>query len=548
MKIKYFLISLIVILAAFIRINKVTILPPSLSYDEVDIGYQAMIFNQNQTDYYGNKFPFHFHSFGDYQPSLQIYSVALIQKFTNNINLSVRLPSAVFGTISVLILFLITKSIIPSFLFAISPWAIHFSRIGFAVSGMILCLLLGICFWQKYLQSKKQINIYLTAFFYCLSTYFYSTAKFFIIIIAILTLAIWYKTIFKIGLKKLILPVVFVILLLLPLVIDSFNGKSSYRFSYISIFTLPHREQIVDTLRFQDASLDHPNQLGLSTSPSSFFFHNKYQLVIQRFVSNYINSFSSDFLFLKGDNNLRHGFGGHGLLYIADIIFVLTGLFFYFKSSPKNKISTLFLCLLVLSPIPYALTRDTDFPHATRLILMLPSIVYFSYLGIAYLIKKYPKSIFIVVLVYGMSFLNFWHYYSYHYPQESARAWNTGMEDAVLSTNKYQNRTIVFSDDYISFVSLFLFYRPYKLDFNNSLESHLKQITNDSFSGQVIDNKYYFGHVNWTNLSKFPEDTIYVLPSSEYNVNAFPSYQVLDHIEKKYATQEAFYIIKKHEN
>lgn len=548
MKIKYLLISLIVIFAAFVRIYKVTTIPPSLSYDEVDIGYQAMIFNQNNSDYYGNKFPIHFHSFGDFQPSLQIYSVALIQKFTKNLDLSVRLPSAIFGAISVLILFLITKSIIPSFLLAISPWAIHFSRIGFAVSGMILCLLLGIYFWQKYLKNKNIINIYLTAFFYCLSTYFYSTAEFFIIIIAILTAVIWYKTIFKIGLKNLILPVIFVIFLLSPLIIDSINGKAGYRFSYISIFTMPHREQVVDTLRFQDASFDHPNQLGLSTSPSSFLFHNKYQLVIQRFISNYINSFSSDFLFLKGDNNLRHGFGGHGLLYIVDVLFVLVGLFSYFLSNSKNKISTLFLCLLILSPIPYALTRDTDTPHATRLILMLPSIIYFCYLGIAYLIKKYPKSIYLIVLIYGISFLNFWHYYFYHYPQDSARVWNTGMKEAVISTNKYPENTLVFSNDYISFVSLFLYYHPYKLDFNNSIESHLKQITNDSFSGQVIDNKYYFGHINWTNLSKFPQNTIYILPSSEYNVNAFPSYRVLDHVEKKYATQEGFYVIKNHEN
>lgn len=545
MKTRYLLLFIIILFAGFIRIFKITSLPPALYYDETDIGYQAMVFNQNKTDYYGNKFPVHFHSFGDYQAGLHIYTVALAQKLTNNLDLSVRLPSAIFGVISTIVLFLITKSIIPSLLLAISPWAIHFSRIGFAVSGTLMCLLLGIYFWQKYiLNNKKIINLYLSALFYCLSVYFYSTAKLIILIIAVLMAIIWKKEILKLGIKKFILPILFAILLLVPLTRDTFNGKAGYRFSYISIFTLPHREQIVDTLRFQDASIDHPDEIGISTSYLSKIFHNKYQLIIQRFISNYINSFSSDFLFLKGDNNLRHGFGNHGLLYIIDFIFIFVGLSSYFFTDRKNKLSTLFFWLLLFSPIPYALTRDTDFPHATRLILMLPSIIYFVYLGIKYFLQKYHKLSYLIILLYGISFFNFWHYYYYHYPQESARVWNTGMEEAVTITNSYPNSTLVFSDDYLSFVSFFLYYHPYTLNPGGSLSDHLGQLTNSSFSGQVIDDKYFFGHVNWTNLSNFPSDAIYIIPGSEYKVNSFSSYKIIGHVNKKYETQEEFYIIK----
>ncbi len=544
MKIRHIFLILIIVIAAFIRIFKISTLPPALFYDEVDAGYQALIFNQNKTDYFGNKYPVHFHSFGDYRTSLHIYSIAIMQHLTNNQDLSIRLPSAIYGVLSVLVLFLITKSLIPSFLLALSPWAIHYSRIGFEVSGMLLSLLLGILFWKKYLQKYKLAYLLSSIFFFALSPYFYSTSKLFLIIIAFLIFIIWFKKIIKFNKMHLILGITFAIIFMLPLAVDTLKGQSGYRFSYISIFTEPHREQVVDTLRYQDATLDHPGQIGISTSIFSKIFHNKYQLVLKRFIFNYVNSFSPEFLLLRGDNNARHGFGNHGLLYLIDVFFVFVGLSSYLFLNKKDKLSSLFFWLLIFSPIPYSLTRDSDFPHATRLILMLPSVIYFSYLGIQFLKIKLPHILYLIIPIYGIFFLNFWHYYYYHYPHDSARVWNMGMEEAINITNNYPNDTLVFSDNYLSFVSYFLYYHPYLFDKGDSLNKHLKEVSNESFSGQVIDNKYYFGHVNWTNLSNFPNDTIYILPYSEYKINSFSRYRILKQIDKIYESQESIYIIK----
>jgi hypothetical protein len=539
MKTQTLLLILIVIFAAFIRLYHINTLPPSLFYDEVDAGYQAMVFNQNQSDYYGNKFPINFHSFGDYRTSLQIYSVALSERLTHNPELSIRLPSAVFGILSVIIIFFITKSIIPSFLLAIFPWAIHYSRIGFEVSGMIMVLLTGIYFWQKYLNTSKFKYLLSAIFFFCLSPYFYSTANLFFPIIAILVLIIWHRNILKINIKRIIICLLFGVLLLTPLITTTLGGKSGFRFSYIGIFTMPHREQVTNQLRYEDILLNHSGQIGVKTPLISQILHNKYQLVLQKFTSNYFLSFSTDFLFLTGDNNTRQGFGGHGLLYLIDAPLLLIGLFFYFKK--RDKIGTLFLGMLLLAPVPFALTRDSTSAHATRLILMLPSIIYFVYLGIKNIQLKYPLSIYLIILLYGCSFFNFWHYYNHHYPQESARYWNMSMKEAVIATAPYSENTLVFSDSYLSFVSFFLFYHPYILNPQSSLADHLKPITNNSFSGQVLDNKYYFGHINWTNLSSFPPDTIYVIPSSESTIGSF---QIINTIDKKYLNQEGFLLLK----
>jgi hypothetical protein len=216
-------------------------------------------------------------------------------------------------------------------------------------------------------------------------------------------------------------------------------------------------------------------------------------------------------------------------------------LYTFFKSKPKNKLSFFFFGLLVLSPIPYSLTRDTDSAHATRLILMLPSIIYFSYLGIKNLLTKYRYSILIVFLIYLFSFLSFWHYYYYHYPQESAAVWNTGMKEVIIDIDNYPNNTLVFSESYLSFVSHFLFYKPYIPKTGISLMNNLVKLENESFLGQILDNKYYFGKINWNNISLFPKDTIFIIPETEKN--QIPShFKLIKKIEKKYEMAQNFYI------
>ena len=150
-------LAIVFLFSLFLFLYKNTSVPPSLYSDESDISYQAFIFNKYQTDYFGNKFPIHFHSYSDWQPSFFIYSVALTQKFIGHTDASVRIPAAVFGALTVLIFCLIINlllksevwSIIGGFLLSISPWLFIFSRAGFAVTNMLFLTLLGIYFLDK---------------------------------------------------------------------------------------------------------------------------------------------------------------------------------------------------------------------------------------------------------------------------------------------------------------------------------------------------------------------------------------------------------------
>jgi len=517
--IKIIPLLLIIFTASFFRLSNISNLPPSLFADEVDAGYQADTFNRHLSDYFGNRFPTHFHSFSDWRTSAYIYSISFTKLFVSNPQFSVRLPSAIFSILSVLIFYLITRSKLSALLLAISPWSIHYGRTGFEVSGMIFCFLLGIYF----LQNKRY---FFSVFFFALTPYFYSTAKLFLILLFPIILYFFRSSIFSLKPKKLILLSIFSLVCLLPLITDTISGKSGYRFSYIGIFTMPHREQIVDTLRYEDILISHPSEVGVPTPKTSFLFHNKYQLVVQKFIQNYLSAFSTDFLFINGDSNVRHGFGGHGLLYSFEIFLFFIGLYIWLKN--PSLIGKLFLAILLIAPIPFALTRDSSSAHATRLIFMLPSLIYF----ISIAVSKYK----FLIILYLFSTISFWHFYTLHYPQASARQWHTGMKQTVLQTIGHDNN-IYFSSKYESFVPFFLYYYPY------TSIPQFQEFNNDSFSGLTLDNRFYFGNINANNLSNLSPNSILVIPQSEYSSNQYNHLRVINKISKSYINQEEFYLL-----
>lgn len=510
---KNLMLLTIVTFAFCIRLWQLDKTPPSLFSDEVDIAYQVKIFKATGADYFGNKFPIHFHSFSDWRTSAQIYSSIFVSYFTNNDIFIVRLPSVIFSTISIYLIYLITGSLYAPFLMAISPWSIHYGRTGFEVSGMIMCLLAAVYFFK----TKKY---YLFILFLCLSPYFYSTAK---LLIPIILLIFFIK-------QKNLKILLFSLLLLLPMGIDTIKGHSGFRFSYINVFSMPHREQITDTLRYQDIVLSHLGEIGISTPLYSKIFHNKLQISINKFIQNYLSSFSPNFLFINGDNNVRHGFGNHGLLYIIDFFTLFIGLFIY-KSKP-TKLGHLFFWLLILAPIPFALTSDSNGPHSTRLILMLPSLIYFASLGL----KKYK----FLIIIYLLLFVNFWHYYTIHYPQNSAQVWHYNMTNSIIESQKYPSSQIYYSDKYEPFLPFFLNTLSYVKKIN------LQDINTSYFSGKYLNNKYFFGNINWNDIGALPQNSLIVVPEIENN-QVPKSFKLLQKLPKKYEMAQNFYIYSNNE-
>src|SRR3989338_1229337 len=181
----YVWLILIVILAFFLRFYKVTDIPPALNWDEVSIGYNAYSILKTGKDEWGNLLPVHFKSYGEYKLPAQIYlSIPGIAIFGLN-ELGVRVTPVVYGTLTVLLIFFLGRSLFQSnlvglasaFLLAISPWHIHLTRASFESSLATFFVMLGIWFFIKGFKDQKWFVISMIPF--VLSIFTYNSARIF---------------------------------------------------------------------------------------------------------------------------------------------------------------------------------------------------------------------------------------------------------------------------------------------------------------------------------------------------------------------------------
>ncbi len=570
--IHWLFVFFISIFSIFIHSRQILVNPPSLFSDEVDAGYQAFVFNSCGNDYFGNKFPTHFQSFSDWRTPLYIYSVSLAQKLLGPTETSVRLPSLIFGLLSILVFSLIIHHIFQSQLafiisfvvLSLNPWLFHYSRTAFEATGMILSLLLAIYLWLLYLQKHQLSRLLLSVVFFAASFYFYATAKLFVLTLVFPIFLIWRSNFLKLPRVHLFVAVVIASVIATPLVVDTIKGRAGFRFSYISIFTEPTLSTSVDYARYQDLPVGSLDQVGLSPNLTTKFFHNKISHTFTTFIRNYISAFSTDFLVLRGDSNLRQGFGEKGNFYYLDLVFCLVGLVFAFSQPNLSKYLYFFLSFLLLAPVPFALTRDVTSPQSTRLILMLIPLMFFIVLGIMAIIKL-VRSRFIwglLGILYLLEFSSFIHYYNHHYPLLSARSWHYGMKTAVLDTTPLSGQfgKIFYGSGNEPFLPFFYFYTHYlpsSASCNPVLDT--KNYSDSYFSGKVVENKFFFGPLEWSNLvanEPILDQYLFVISSLELSrLNDFLnhssthrgykiSYQLLKQPLKIYPDQEVYYYLQ----
>ena len=103
MKLKYFLLLLIIGLAFFLRFYKLGEIPSGIHPDEESHGYNAFSLLKTGRDRYGQSAPVLFRSFGSYQPPIYTYLAMIPVSAFGNTIASVRSVSAVVGTFLVVI-------------------------------------------------------------------------------------------------------------------------------------------------------------------------------------------------------------------------------------------------------------------------------------------------------------------------------------------------------------------------------------------------------------------------------------------------------------
>lgn len=360
MKMKKYLVILVVLLALFLRIFELGKYPTGLLWDEAALGYNAYSILKTGRDEYGQFLPLIFKSFGDHKPGFYIYlTIPSVAIFGLN-ELAVRLPSAVFGALSVLALYFLIKEalgglakksalpLIAAILLAINPWHLNFSRGAWELNLMTFELLGGLLFLVQYLNYRQKRSLYFSGFFWLLALFTYQSAKA-LVPALLLGVALFFRAQLKaVALKpKIGFTAVFLAGFLFFNFLTATDGRSG-RIKVMSVFSYPRSGEETQMIQAQD------NGSKLAWS----LFHGSPVFFLRGVAGRYLNYFSGKFLFFTGDwSNARNGVFYHGLFYFIDLVFLIWGLGVLFRKK-RLPLENLMIYWLLLAPVPSALTRD----------------------------------------------------------------------------------------------------------------------------------------------------------------------------------------------
>ncbi len=386
----------VVILAAVLRFYQLGTNPPSLYWEEAALGYDAYSILTTGKDFHGHPWPLTaFESFGDWKPSLYFYTAVPSVAFFGLTPLAVRFPSALFGTLTVLLVYFLVKDkrvgLAAAALLAISPWHLQLSRAGFEANLGLFLLVLG-WWWSPALV---------------LSMYAYHANR---ILAPLLFL------VFAVSgrIKKVWLNGLVFFVLALPLLVQFNSSVIKQRFAETS--ALASLEPILKSNRL----IAEDSNAWWARVLHHRFWH--YKNII---AAHYLDHFDFDFLFLKGDANPRHSIQLVGGLFLIQLPLIIFGL----------RRNWPLLTWLFLAPLPAAITLAT--PHALRSLAMLIPLTIFSAYGLMKLPKKYLA---LICFVLAFEVSRYLVGYYRDYPKTYSHEWQHGYEQMINIVKERQDQ------------------------------------------------------------------------------------------------------------
>lgn len=327
-----FILFLILFMAAFLRFYNLGSIPAGLHGDAASQGYNAFSLLSSGRDRYGEPFPLLFRALGSYQPPLYTYLTTIPVSVFGNSPFAARFISAFSGVFVVFITFLLFLSIFnfkgkvflaltAAALVAISPWSVFFSRLA------------------------VEANLGLAIFASSILLFFKSLKKTYLFIFACLLLGVSTHAYYSERL---------VAVLFLPLFVLIFKGFWLHQKRWLifglmafALTQIPHISVISS-----GAYARRFNQVSNAGNSS----------LTQTFTDNYLVYYSLPNLFFDSDSNLGRTMPGLSVFYgwmIVPLVFGIRELVLGKITKDAGKILGL---LLVITPIPAALTGDLFYP------------------------------------------------------------------------------------------------------------------------------------------------------------------------------------------
>ncbi len=503
----------IVVLAFILRFFMLGQNPPSLNWDETSIGYNAYSILKTGKDEYGTSFPIEFRSFDDYKPPVYIYLDVLPVAIFGLTEFAVRFPSALFGFLSVIVMFYLVKklfdkedhklglivALFSAFFLSISPWHLQFSRAAYEGNVGLFFLLLAFYLFIKGLESRWYLVLSSISFVICLYSYHSFRLVVPIFLLVLISLFIKKLLVYK---KQLIISALIIFIFSLPIYIGFLNPEGSKaRLSMVSIFGES------EGLQNQLAQLQNDKSTG---NVIGQVFHNRRFYYLYTAEKNYLTHFDFNYLFTIGAGSLHHHAKDMGMMYLFELPLLIWGLISVFKN-PSKKIIAM-LALLIIAPLPAAVTTGT--PHGVRAIGMVPGLIFLvangaaSLYGIINKIKKANYRAIAISFGFLIFAINFTYYLNQYYsvtPREVGYFWQYGNKEVIIAAHGLE-------DNYDRVIMTYIYDQPYIYYlFYNKIDPSWYQKNWDTNGNGQVDRfsrkigKYEFRNINFISDEKLPK-------------------------------------------
>lgn len=528
---KYIFLILIIVFALALRVWQLNTLPFGVENDEVSYIYSAYtVWQTGGHDIAGKFLPLSINLDSSLSP-VPVYITAPFVGLFGLSPLTGRLPFALAGVGSVILVYFLAKvlfkneyiGLFSSFVMAVSPWHILISRGAWDGDFAVFFYLLGTYLFLKFLE-KGNILWSLPAFL--LGFYSYHGTKLFFLFFIPMIIIIYHKDLLK---KKKIYSVFvaccITILLSFFLVLktQSVTRQSAFAWSDHDTITA-----VIDHVNFNRQKSAAPNVLKDIVT-------NKPTALAAKIISNYLGAFSTQFLFLTGDQSIIYGYGVFfkGVMYLIEFPLLIFGIIFLAKEKEKKSV-LLVATGLLLAPLPAALGPGTAYLiHANNMIPFLSLIVG---CGIYYVFHQTQKRkmIFIIstlsiVLGYILCIGLFLYQYVFQFNVFGGEFWNKSNRDAAMviqtNFNHFDHIYVAAGDD--KFLFQFLFF--------NNVDPHVFQkVWQTEKNVRVIGKTTFFasclGKSTDNPLDLLPHKTLYLAKATCYS-SSNPTTQITDSLE-----------------
>jgi 4-amino-4-deoxy-L-arabinose transferase-like glycosyltransferase len=494
-------IILTFIVALALRLILLSAFPSGLNADEAALGYNAYSLSETGRDEHGNFMPVNLESFGDFKPALYSYLLIPLIKVFGLTEFVVRFPSAVFGSLSVVFLYLLVRSLatdkrtafLSALFLTISPWHIHFSRGAWEVNVATTFIVAGSLSFIRWTKKSHSYNLWGAIFLFSASMYTYQSARVIAPLLG-LGLALIYKKNLLQNFNSLVRAAVLLVVLLTPLGISLVLSDAASRVGGVGLLADEGPLNFVKELRGDHSGAD---------SFVGKLLHNRPVIYSIQFVKNYLSHFDGNFLFINGDVIERNLVPETGLLYFTDFFLILIG--FAMLSKKLSSLSRLTFLWLFIAPVASALTFQV--PHALRAQNMVIPLIILAASGAAAVFDKIQALNFrhlryicylLFVICYLYQFSRYLHQYYVHYPKAYPAAWEYGFREltSYLKENKSRYNQVFVTDKYDQPYILLLFYLQYPpVDF----QSHHELTVRDKYNFSTVKefSQYSFTNTSW---------------------------------------------------